>query len=418
MKVLPRFSFGVGDRFGREGVAQLRAVAAVAAKGVDIAPVWNKSNREHKLVGTGPEAVRAEADAAVKALNLKGAYFVDADHIRLPNVEAYAPCSDFFTIDVADSIGAPVADSDVADFVRRHADLVGSPAIEGLSKPISLSEGDIRATGAKYLAAIRAAGEVYRKIAGMRPDGEYSIEVSMDETSAPQTPGELLVILAGLADEKIPLQTIAPKFSGEFHKGIDYIGDPALFAAEFDADVCVARYASKAFGFPPSLKLSVHSGSDKFAIYPAIAASVKRHGVGVHVKTAGTTWLEEVAGLAAAGGDGLELAREIVLRALPRLDELSAPYAAVLSIDRSRLPSADEIRSWSGDEFVAKLVHDEENPAYSPDFRQLVHISYSIAAEMGKTYMDALERHRETIESFVTRNILDRHLKRLFPGLF
>src|SRR5205814_1797651 len=113
-----------------------------------------------------------------------------------------------------------------------------------------------------------------------------------------QTPADLLVILAAIADEGIPVQTIAPKFSGRFNKGVDYSGDLAQFEKEFHADLAVMAFAVKRYGLPGSLKLSVHSGSDKFSIYAPIRRVLARFDTGLHLKTAGTTWLEELIGLA------------------------------------------------------------------------------------------------------------------------
>src|ERR1700693_5826705 len=152
----------------------------------------------------------------------------------------------------------------------------------------------------------------------------------MDETDSPQTPPELLVILAALADEGIPVQTIAPKFTGRFNKGVDYVGDLAQFEKEFPQDLALIAFAVQRYGLPQNLKLSVHSGSDKFSIYAPIRRSLARFGAGLHIKTAGTNWLEEVIGLAEAGGDGLALAKEIYVKALGKLDALCAPYAAVI----------------------------------------------------------------------------------------
>ena len=162
----------------------------------------------------------------------------------------------------------------------------------------------------------------------------------MDETDSPQTPSELLVILAALADEGIPVQTIAPKFTGRFNKGVDYVGDVAQFEREFNEDLAVVAYAVKQYGLPANLKLSVHSGSDKFSLYAPIRRALARFGAGLHLKTAGTTWLEELIGLAEAGGSGLALAKEIYAEALDHVEELCAPYATVIDIDSQRLPSA------------------------------------------------------------------------------
>ncbi len=161
---------------------------------------------------------------------------------------------------------------------------------------------DLRKTAQKFLAAVKKAGEVYRAIEQAKGRGNFIPEISMDETNAAQSPVELLIILAAIADEGIPIETIAPKFSGRFNKGVDYVGDVAQFEKEFALDVAAIAYAVAHFGLPANLKLSVHSGSDKFSIYPAIHATIKRFNAGVHLKTAGTTWLEELIGLAEVGG--------------------------------------------------------------------------------------------------------------------
>ena len=119
----------------------------------------------------------------------------------------------------------------------------------------------------KYLLAVQEAGKIYRHIAQMKGEGKFITEVSMDETDSPQTPPELLVILAALADEGIPIQTIAPKFTGRFNKGVDYVGNVGQFEKEFNDDLAVIAFAVKQYGLPGTLKLSVHSGSDKFSIY-------------------------------------------------------------------------------------------------------------------------------------------------------
>lgn len=169
----------------------------------------------------------------------------------------------------------------------------------------------------------------------------------MDETDAPQTPPELLVILALLADDRVPLQTIAPKFTGRFNKGVDYVGDLAQFEREFRDDVAVCSFAARQYGLPATLKLSVHSGSDTFSLYPVIRRTLASTGAGIHLKTAGTTWLEELVGLAEAGGDGLALTKEIYAYALDHVGEFCAPYAAVIDVDRQRLPPAAEVNGWS-----------------------------------------------------------------------
>jgi hypothetical protein len=225
---------------------------------------------------------------------------------------------------------------------------------------------------------------------------------------------ELFFILAAVADQKIPAQTIAPKFTGRFNKGVDYVGDIVQFEKEFNEDLCVLAFAVKEFGLPANLKLSVHSGSDKFSIYGPIARAMKKHNAGLHLKTAGTTWLEEVAGLALSGGDALKMAQEIYAKAYARADELCKPYAAVIDIDRAKLPDPSTVRGWSGDQYAAALRHDQQNPAYNVSLRQLVHVGFKVAAEMGDVYCQALETNAGTIGRLVTENLLEKHIKRVF----
>ena len=404
----------MGDRFGHEGEAQLSAVQDAFARGIPLFPVWNKSNREHTIVGTKPESLRAEANAAVKALGWTGDYFVDADHINVHTVDGFIACSDFFTLDVADYVGQPVDTAAKAAFMAKHSGLVGSHRLPRLDGEVTITMADLERTADKFLGAMQEAGRIYRHIAANKKNGDFAVEVSVDETDTPQTPGELLIILAIIADEGIPAQTIAPKFTGRFNKGVDYVGDLAAFEREFDADLAVLAYAVEKFGLPETLKVSVHSGSDKFSLYPIIRRLVDKHGAGLHLKTAGTTWLEEVAGLAEVGGEGLDLAREIYARAHARAEELIKPYAPVVDIAIARLPSVDEVKGWDSKRYLAALVHDLSCPQYDRQFRQFIHVSFKIAAEIGKPFHEALEKHRKVVARRVKDNLLKNHIEPLF----
>jgi len=416
MLTLARYSIGVGDRFAHQAKAQLRACMLAAERGVEVVPVWNKSNREHTIIGSEPAGVRAAADAAVRALGWTKPYHVDADHIRLETVDRFLAASDFYTIDVADSIGHPAAPDAVRAFADRHPELAGRLDIPGAGEPFETTRADVERIAGKYLKAVQDAGAIYRKIAGAKGEGAFITEVSMDETDAPQTPPELLVILAALADERVPVQTIAPKFTGRFNKGVDYAGDVRQFEKEFRQDLAVIAFAVGRYGLPTNLKLSVHSGSDKFSIYGPIRRAVAETGAGLHLKTAGTTWLEEVIGLAEAGGEGLALAKEIYAGALAKRDELCAPYATVIDIDPSKLPPADVVNGWSSEQFVSALRHDPANPAFNPHLRQLVHVGFKVAARMGDRYLVQLNACEPTVARNVTTNLYDRHLKPLFVG--
>jgi len=412
--ILAKYSMGIGDRFARQGQAQLRAILEAKKLGAEIIPVWNKSNREHLIVHTHPDSVRAEADAAVKALGWKGPYHVDADHIGLKTVDNFVKASDFFTLDVADFTGQPAPEAEVQAFVTRYGKYAPTLKIPGIDRVLSISTQDIADIARKYLLAVKEAAAIYRHVEAAKGRDTFITEVSIDETDKPQSPVELFFILAAVADQKIPAQTIAPKFTGRFNKGVDYVGDVVQFEKEFNEDLSVIACAIKEFGLPANLKLSVHSGSDKFSIYGPMARAIKKHGAGLHLKTAGTTWLEEVAGLALSGGDALKMAQGIYEKAYGRADELCKPYAAVIDIDRAKLPTPETVRGWSGAQYAAALRHDQKNPAYNVSLRQLVHVGFKVAAELGDTYYQALERHADTIGRLVTENLLEKHIKRVF----
>ena len=399
--VLEKYSLGVGDRFAHQAKAQLAACMRAAERGVIVIPVWNKSNREHLIVGSQPSSTRAAADAAVRELGWTRPYYVDADHINLDTVDRFLESSDFFTIDVANAIGRPV-DRDAAEgFLHRHPELEFAGAA---------------AAASKYLLAVREAGQIYRRIAASKPPGTFVTEVSMDETDRPQTPDELLLILAAIADEGIPIQTIAPKFTGRFNKGVDYVGDVEQFEREFAADLAAIANAIQRYQLPRNLKLSVHSGSDKFSLYAPMHRALRRFDAGVHLKTAGTTWLEELIGLAEAGPEGLALAKQIYAGGYEHREELCAPYAAVIDIDPARLPAPAEVRDWSAEQYAGAVRHDPANPGFNPHVRQLLHVGYKIAARMGARYTDTLQACEESVSRNVTENLFTRHIEPLFLG--
>ena len=412
--ILGKFSFGIGDRFCHQGKPQLAALIKAKEEGLNITPVWNKSYREHTIVGTSPADTRKEADDAVAACDWNGPYFVDADHIGLSNVDGFIKPSDFFTLDVADYIGKTADKADVNSFVQKYKKYIGSLAIDGIYETFNISEEQIKAIADKFLLAVKQAGKIYRHIVAVKGTDNFITEVSMDETGQPQTPVEMLFILAAIADEGIPAQTIAPKFTGQFNKGVDYVGDVTGFAKEFEEDVAVLAFAVRKFGLPENIKLSIHSASDKFSIYKPIAKTLKKFDAGLHIKTAGTTWLEELIGLAAASGDGLSIAKEVYAGALSRMDELCGPYKEVIDIDRAKLPTAREVDKWDGQRFASALRHDQSCEHYNLNLRQLLHVAYKVAAEMGTRFSDALDKYEYIIAQNVTENIYERHIRLLF----
>lgn len=412
---LGKYSFGIGDRFSHEGKAQLAALIEGAGKyPFEFVPVWNKSNREHQIIGTEPADTRREADEAVMAMGYGKPYFVDADHINMNNVDRFIDASDFFTIDVADYIGKPADADSVGNFIENNLKYAGTLSIPGIAEPFNVDRDLLEKMAGKYLFAAQEAGRIYRHIAAKKGADNFVTEVSMDEVDAPQTPIEIFFILSALAQEQVPAQTIAPKFTGRFNKGVEYVGNTTQFEKEFREDLLVIDFAVREFGLPQGLKLSIHSGSDKFSIYPIMGRLIRQYDKGIHIKTAGTTWLEENIGLALADEGALELAKKIAISALDRMEELCIPYATVIDINPAKLPTAAQIASWDGNQYARALRHNQQDPLYNPDFRQLVHVSYKIAAEFGDEFYAALKRNAQVVAQQVKENILDRHIARLF----
>jgi hypothetical protein len=412
---LNKYSFGIGDRFARQGHAQIMAFQKSLDNNIVITPVWNKSYREHKTVYSIPQSVRNEADEAVRLAGWRHDYRVDADHINITNVDEFIDSSDFFTIDVAEYINGKVEEEEIEQFIKINSKFIGEIRIPSIPEPFYINRDFLWHIGGKFLGAIMEAAKIYQYI--MKKKGPAFIaEVSMDEVEEPQTPVELFMILSGLAQYGVGLQTIAPKFTGRFNKGVDYVGDVEIFRKEFEEDLLVIDYAIGEFNLPDNLKLSVHSGSDKFSIYESIHNTLKKYDKGVHVKTAGTTWLEEIAGLALSGGQGLDLAKDIYSKALNRYDELTAPYSTVIDIRRENLPKPKEVNRWDNIKFSQTLRHDRNNTNYNPEFRQLLHVAYKIAAESGDQFLSLVNDNKDIIEPLVTENILNKHIDPIFSG--
>ena len=248
--------------------------------------------------------------------------------------------SDFFTIDVADTIGKPAARGG-------REGVCGPPSrthrhdlpFRTLTSRLTSRAPKSSASPTSFCSPCRTRGKFTGTSPRPRARRISSPKFRWTKPTARRRRRNCSIILAAMADEKIPLQTIAPKFTGRFNKGVDYVGDVKQFEKEFNEDLAVIAFAIQKYGLPPSLKLSVHSGSDKFSIYEPMRRALKKFDAGVHIKTAGTTWLEELIGLAEAGGDGLEIAKEIYAYAIEHVDEFCAPYATVIDIDQAKLPA-------------------------------------------------------------------------------
>ena len=411
---LQKYSIGTGDRFGQQGKPLLKAIMKAKEIGIDVAIVWNKSYREHIITKSTPADVLREAQNAVRDLGWRGNYFIDADHVGLSNVDLFIDSSNFFTIDIADFIGKKANDSEINVFIEKYEKFSGILSIPKIKEPLNITKEKLKKIAETYLLAIKEANKIYHRIEEQKGKGNFIVEISMDESEHPQTPIEILFILVAIADENIPIQTFAPRFSGKFYKGIDYIGDIEQFAKEFETLLAIIQFSIKEFSLPDNLKLSIHSGSDKFSIYPIIRKLIKKFDTGIHLKTSGTTWLEELIGLAMARDDGLKLAKKIYDQAYKRFNELCEPYKSVIDINKDELPCPEIVNDWTSEIFERTLRHDLSCPYYNPNFRQLLHIGYKIAAEMGSRYLNALDNHKKIIAECVSKNIYEKHLKKLF----
>jgi hypothetical protein len=414
--VLGKYSLGTGDRFGQQGEAQLRAVVKARKEhNTIIHPVWNKSHREHEIIGTGPEDVRKEADQAVQELGWEESYFVDADHITKGIVDPYISCSNFFTIDVADYIGQPADENEKKQFVEKNLGYTKELNIPGIEDGLRVTKSFLEQWADTYLYAIRQAKEIFEYIREQKSDRAV-FEVSMDEVETPQTPVELFLILKTLGELDVQIHTIAPKFTGDFYKGIDYEGNMDQFVTEFEQDILVIAHAVQEFGLPADLKLSIHSGSDKFSLYPHMHRLITKHEAGIHLKTSGTTWLEELIGLASSGMKGTTMVKDIYKEAYGRYDELTNPYKTVIDINPNDLPSPEEFDTLKGHEIEAKLEHNPQNPAFDTNLRQFLHCSYKVAAEKKDLFIELLSASSEKVNKRVTDNLFQNHIKPLFLG--
>ncbi len=411
---LEKYSIGIGDRFGKECAPQLEAVQLARQNGVELVPVWNKSNREHSIIGSNPSNTQQIIQSAVSEFKWKNSFYIDADHINLKSVDHFLDYSNFFTLDVGEFINKRASDEEITSFLKNISSFKGKVEIPGSKKMYDVDDSLLTMIAEKYLAAIKEAGKIYRHILSKKPDNNFVIEVSFDEVDEAQSPIDIFFILAAVAQEKIPIQTIAPKFVGKFLKGIDYIGNLSEFEQEFEEIILIIEQSKKIFDLPQNLKLSVHSGSDKFSIYPIINKIIKKHNTGIHVKTAGTTWLEELIGLALSGTRGLSLVKEIYTEGYQRYDELLQPYLHSVEIQKDKLPTPNEVKSWNQEKLIAALRHEPNSKTLDVNLRQLLHISFRIAAEKGKIYYDVMEEARTSINKCVTENLFERHIKQLF----
>ena len=239
----------------------------------------------------------------------------------------------------------------------------------------------------------------------------------MDETDRAQSPVELLIILAAIADEGIPVQTIAPKFSGRFNKGVDYVGDVAQFEREMALDVAAIAYAVKQYGLPDNLKLSVHSGSDKFSIYPGDSRDHEALQRGRAPEDRGN----HVAGRADRAGRSRRRRdwrwpRKFMPRRWRIAKSSARPMPRSSTSIRPNCLRPMKCAAGRRSSTLRRCGMWKRDPAYNPSVRQLLHVGFKIAAKMGPRYLDLLEANEAVIAKNVTENLYDRHIAPVFLG--
>jgi hypothetical protein len=359
-----RTSAGFGDRLGLATPGHVRAVRAADG---DIAPIFaQQSIREMERTGRSPQEIMDDALWGVFAEGWRDGFGADADHLKTPeDIDRCAAAGyTFFTFDPGAHVDDTAATADPSS-LRAAVDalpwdvLEDSPTalrarygglrygVEGYS--IEMDEGALVRAAAKYGRAVAHIALMYRHLCEALPEASREVEISVDETQSPTTPAEHVYIACELHRLGMTWVSLAPRFVGRFEKGVDYIGEPATFEADIAVHAAIARH------FGP-YKLSLHSGSDKFSVY---AAAVRQTRGLVHLKTAGTSYLEA---LRVVAGHDPALLREIYAFARERYETDRASYHVSATLDRA--PAAD--------------LDDDALPALLDQFdaREILHVTF------------------------------------------
>ena len=386
MPLALRPSFGFGDRLG---LATPGHIAAVRAAGGKFLPVFaQQSVRENERTGRTPQQVMDDAKRAVEAAGWDLPWGADADHLKTledltPFVEAGYT---FFTVDPGSYVDN-MADVDSADVLSQKIspsdwDELSALYLHGISEGIwgQFEPETLRRAIVKYGRAIRHTAAMFTHLSQMK-DG-FDFEISVDETDLPTTPLEHFFIANELTRLGVRFTSLAPRFSGRFEKGVDYIGDVDILDAE------LAKHAAVTTHFE-TYKLSLHSGSDKFSVYPLIA---KHWGDSIHVKTAGTSYLE-------------------ALRVLARYTPVLFMKIHSLGCERYEI----DRRTYHVSAELERLPSTDDLPALLNDFhaREMLHVTFGSAlAQFGTELKEALLKY-ETAYLEGLQAHFEKHLRLL-----
>ena len=375
-------TIGTGDRLGLANPAHIRAV-----RDYDIFPVLaQQSIRELNFTQRTYNDVVNAAIFAVFQEGYEDGYGFDGDHLKkIDEITMALECgATMITLDLSEVMNAKAADWSDEQLQEVYqtipADELSRLESTYLNTSFSLKDGstlsfdktELHRCCVMYLEAIKFAKEVYDLLVSKRGEGNFDFEMSIDETEAPTVPQHHLFIIRELIHNGVVVESLAPRFIGEFQKAIDYIGDLDEFEKQFNVHCQIA----KTYG---NYKVSVHSGSDKFSAYPAIGKWTEGR---LHVKTAGTSWLEAVRVIAMKEP---ALYREIHQLAFDSYEEALKFYH--ITADFSKIKPLES-------------ATDEELPEYLnlPESRQLIHIIYGFVMQddtLRKKFYDALFTHEE-----------------------
>lgn len=337
-------SFGFGDRLG---LATSGHIASV--KGTKFAPIFaQQSVRENTRTGRTPQQVMDDAKRAVDAAKWESAWGADADHLKtVDDIPPFIQAGyTFFTVDPGEHVDN-AADTDSVEALKQK---VASLNWDELSALYLSGDGEqtwgrfeaeslMRAT-VKYGRAIQHAVSMFKRLSELKET--FDFEVSVDETDSPTTPLEHFFIANELTRKGVKFTSLAPRFIGRFEKGVDYIGDLNALDIELSKHAAVTAH----FG---TYKLSLHSGSDKFSVYPLVA---KHWGERIHVKTAGTSYLEALRVLAKHEPD---LFVKIYALGRERYETDKKTYH--VSAELNLLPNTDDLPSLLEDFHAREVLH-------------------------------------------------------------
>jgi len=384
-------SFGLGDRLGIATPGHIDLFA-----GNDVFPIFSQQSiRELNLTGRAYEDVLDAASFAVFREGYKKGFGADGDHLKTEKDVEYALSLGFtmITLDCSEHIKNNIAEAGAMELSEYYINKYVNKKFETEGNAITFSEEELKQCVYIYGDAIAFAEGIYKQFFST---GKYNadFEISIDETVSVTSPLQHFFVARELLDKGVSFATIAPRFCGEFQKGIDYIGDIAQFEKEITVHAAIARL----FGY----KLSIHSGSDKFSVFPVIGRVTRGK---YHVKTAGTNWLEAMRTVARTDP---ALYREVHCYALTAFDEARKYYH--VTTDLKKLPDIKTIK----DEDLPKLFENNE-------VRQVIHITYGLIlskknSDGSFTYKDRLyklwHQHESEYRGALVKHI-GKHLELL-----